>query len=152
MYTVFHAIVGYFFLILVVRGLSRRPGAQMTPFEFVIIFLIGGVIILATVGNDRSETNSVCAVITIGLMHRLVSWLSIRFPAFGKVAQGTPLVVLQDRQWQTEIVDNMRLQEMDVMAAARAKGVKSLDQIKLAVLERNGGISIIKQDKQESDS
>ncbi len=152
MYTVLHAVVGYLFLVLVVRGLSRRPGAQMTPFEFVIIFLIGGVIILTTVGNDRSETNSVCAVITVGLMHRLVSWLSIRFPSFGKIAQSTPLVVLKDGQWQTGIMEKMRLQDMDVMAAARAKGVKTLDQIKLAVLERNGGISIIKQDEQESDS
>lgn len=150
MYTIFHAIVGYFFLVLVVRGLSRRPGAQMTPFEFVIIFLIGGVIILATVGNDRSETNSVCAVITVGLMHRLVSWLSTRFPAFGKIAQGTPLVVLKNGEWQAEVMEKMRLQDMDVMAAARAKGVKTLDQVKLAVLERNGGISIIKADEQGS--
>ncbi len=150
MYTILHAIVGYFFLVLVVRGLSRRPGAQMTPFEFVIIFLIGGVIILATVGDDRSETNSVCAVITVGLMHRLVSWFSARFPAFGKIAQGTPLVVLKNRQWQSDVMEKMRLQDMDVMAAARTKGVKTLDQIKLAVLERNGGISIIKSQEEAS--
>jgi len=48
MYTVLHAIFGYFYLLLTVRVLSRRPGAQMTPFEFVIIFLMGGVIILTT--------------------------------------------------------------------------------------------------------
>jgi uncharacterized membrane protein YcaP (DUF421 family) len=144
MYTVLHAIVGYFFLVLVVRVLSRRPGAQMTPFEFVIIFLIGGVIILATVGDDRSETNSVCAVITIVLMHRLVSWLKVRFPAFGKVVDGTPLIVLQNGEWQTEVMDKMRLQDTDVMAAARTKGVKTFDQVKYAILERNGAISIIK--------
>ncbi len=150
MYTVFHAIVGYFFLVLVVRGLSRRPGAQMTPFEFVIIFLVGGVIILTTVGDDRSETNSVCAVITVGLMHRLVSWLGSRFPFFGELVEGTPLVVLKNGQWQTEVMEKMRLQDTDVMAAARNKGVKTLDQIKLAVLERNGGISIIKKNEEES--
>ena len=51
MSTVIHAIVGYFFLLLAVRVLSRRPGSQMTPFEFVIVFLMGGVIILSTVGT-----------------------------------------------------------------------------------------------------
>ena len=61
MYTVIHAIAGYFLLLLTVRVLVRRPGAQLTPFEFVIIFLIGGIIILATVGNDHSETNCTCA-------------------------------------------------------------------------------------------
>jgi uncharacterized membrane protein YcaP (DUF421 family) len=147
MYTILHAIVGYFFLVLIVRALTRRPGAQMTPFEFVIVFLIGGVIILATVGNDRSETNSVCAVLTIVLMHRLVSWLKIRYPTFGKIVDGTPLVVLKDGEWQTEVMRNMRLQEMDVMAAARNNSVKTLGKVKYAILERNGAISVIKKEK-----
>src|SRR5438045_3420138 len=150
MNTVIHAIVGYFFLLLIVRALSRRPGAQMTPFEFVIIFLIGGVIILTTVGNDRSETNSVCAVITVGLMHRLVSWLKVRFPRFGLLVDGTPLVILKDGEWQSEVMDKMRLQDMDVMAAARTKGVKTLDKIKYAILERNGGISIIERSEEHT--
>src|ERR1700677_4063016 len=55
--TILHAIFGYFFLLLIVRVLSRRPGGQLTLFEFVIVFLIGGVIILSTVGKDRSVTN-----------------------------------------------------------------------------------------------
>jgi uncharacterized membrane protein YcaP (DUF421 family) len=147
MSTIIHAVIGYFFLLLVVRALSRRPGAQMTPFEFVIIFLIGGVIILTTVGNDRSEINSVCAVITVGAMHRLVSRLKVRFPRLGLIVDGTPLVLLQDGQWQIEAMQKMRIEDDDVMAAARIKGVKTLDQIKYAILERNGGISIIKAEQ-----
>jgi hypothetical protein len=50
MVTIVHAVFGYLFLLLVVRVLSRRPGGQLTLFEFVIVFLIGGVIILSTVG------------------------------------------------------------------------------------------------------
>ncbi len=83
MYTIIHAIIGYFFLLLTVRVLSRRPGAQMTLYEFVIVFLIGSVIILATVGDDRSVTNCVCAVITVGLMHGLLSWAKAHSPRLG---------------------------------------------------------------------
>ena len=147
MYTIIHAIIGYFFLLLTVRILSRRPGAQMTPFEFVLIFLIGGVIILTTVGDDHSETNAVCAVIIVGLMHRIVSFLKQRFPRFGFLVDGTPLVLLKDGEWQTEIMGKMRIQDMDVMAAARAKGLKDLSQIRYAILERLGSISIIKEEK-----
>lgn len=57
MTTVLHAIAGYFFLMLIVRVLSRRPGGQMTMSDFVLVFLMGGVIILATAGQDRSLTN-----------------------------------------------------------------------------------------------
>lgn len=147
MSTIFRAIVAYFFLLVTMRILSRRPGAQMTPFEFVLIFLVGGIAILATVGDDRSEINSVCAVVTVGLLHRTIGGLKHRYPRFGLLVDGTPLVLLKDGQWQTEIMNKMRVQDTDVMAAARSKGLKSLDDIEYAILERNGGISIIKTQK-----
>lgn len=145
MYTILHSIAGYFYLLLTVRVLARRPGAQMTLFEFVIVFLMGGIIILATMGDDRSVTNSVCAVLTVGICHRLVSRLKTRFPAFGRVVDGTPVVLLKNGEWQTSVMNAVKVQDTDVMAAARSKGVKSLDGIKYAVLERNGAISIIKK-------
>jgi len=74
MSTIIHALIGYFVLLLLVRVLRRRPGEQMTMFEYVLIFLIGGVAILFTVGNDRSVTNCTCAVITIGFIHRALAW------------------------------------------------------------------------------
>lgn len=145
MHTIVYATAGYFFLLIAVRILSRRPGAQMTPFEFVLIFLMGGVIILSTVGDDHSVTNAVCGVLTVGLLHRLLSTLKVRFPRLGAIVDGTPLVVLEKDQWHVDIMDKMRLADDDVMAAARVKGVKTLDGIKYAVLERNGAISIIKK-------
>ena len=147
MYTILHAIVGYFFLLLTVRILSRRPGAQLTPFEFVIVFLIGGVIILATVGNDRSITNCVCAIFTIVLLHQSVSWLRSRNKWLRDAIDGKPLVLLKDGEWQIQALSGMRLEDDDVMAAARTKNVKDLTGIKYAVLERNGSISIIKAEQ-----
>src|SRR3954462_1947666 len=93
MTTVLHALLGYFYLLLTIRVLRRRPGAQMTPFEFVLIFLIGGVIILTTVGKDRSLTNSVGAIVTVGLAHRTVSWLKQQSPTVGLIVDGTPLLL-----------------------------------------------------------
>lgn len=117
----------------------------MTPFEFVIIFLMGGVIILSTVGNDRSETNSVIAVMTIGLLHRAVSALAVRYRLFGLIFEGMPIVVLNRGRWRMDIMNMMRLQPPDIMASARTKGVKTFDGIRYAVLERLGSISILKE-------
>ncbi len=147
MSTIAHAIAGYFFLLLTVRVLARRPGAQMTLFEFVIVFLVGGVIILSTVGNDRSVTNCVIAILTIGLLHNLVAWLKMRFPAFSIVIDGTPLVLAKDGCWQEEAMHGMKIAPEDVMAAARMKGIDSIFKVKYAILERNGSISIIQADE-----
>lgn len=143
MYTVLHAIAGYFFLLLTVRVLVRRPGAQLTPFEFVLIFLIGGVIILATVGNDHSVTNCTCAIIVIGLVHRLVSILRRKFPRLGAWIDGVPLVLIRNGEWQLEQLEGLRIDREDVIAAAREKGLTSLHDVEYAVVERNGSISII---------
>lgn len=147
MYTIWHAVAGYFFLLLIVRILSRRAGGQLTLAEFVLVFLIGGVIILATVGDDRSMTNCVCGVITVALLHRLVSGLKARFPRFGAVVDGTPLVLLKDGKWQVEQMHKAHVDDQDVMSAARGQGIKTLSGIKYAILERNGSISIIKTDE-----
>ena len=145
MYTLLHAVLGYLFLTLMIRVLARRPGAQMTPFEFVLVFLVGGVIILATVGDDHSMTNCYGGVIAICLMHRLVGILKQRSPRWADIIDGKPILLLQNDEWQTSSMKQAHVDTMDVMAAARDKGLRTLDEIKYAVLERNGGISIIKK-------
>jgi uncharacterized membrane protein YcaP (DUF421 family) len=147
MYTLIHAIIGYFFLLLIVRIFARRPGAQMTPFEFVLIFLIGGVIILSTAGDDRSITNCYGAVIVICLMHRLVGQVKQHSPRLGRIIDGTPVLLLKDGQWQVTSMKGVRIDDTDVMAAAREKGIKTLNDIKYAVLERNGAITVIERKK-----
>src|SRR5947209_15018811 len=143
MHTVLRAFFGYFYLLFLVRVLARRPGAQMTPFEFVLIFLIGGIIILASADDDHSMINCIGGVVTVALLHRSVSYLKQRYPKFAAVVDGSPVVLLKRDQWQMEALHVMNVDEADVMAAARTKGLRRLDQIKYAILERNGGISII---------
>ncbi len=140
---VFRAIFGYCFLVLMVRVVGRRPGKQLTPFEFVLIFFMGGVTLTPMIGDDRSITNALLTIATIGVTHFILSWVKQVSPTAGRVIDGTPLVLLQKGQWQKEIMDKMAIQDNDVMATARDEGIKSLEEIDYAVLERNGEISII---------
>ncbi len=134
---------------LVVRVLTRRPGGQMTLSDFVLVFLLGGVIILSTAGDDRSLTNCTCAVITIGLLHRTVSWVKGRLPRVGAFVDGTPLLLMKHGQVEEDMLHGMQIGRPDLEAAARLKGVRSLDQVDFAILERNGGISIIEQEEKD---
>jgi uncharacterized membrane protein YcaP (DUF421 family) len=143
MATLLHAIAGYFILLLTIRLLTRRPGSQMTLFEFVLIFLMGGIIIASTMGNDRSVTNATCAVIMVGLIHRGVSYARNRWIRFGKLIDGVPLVIYKSGNWQEEVMREMRIAPEDVLAAARTKGYRGVDDIDYAILERNGQISIL---------
>lgn len=143
MTTLWHALVGYIVLTLTVRVFTRRPGAQMTLFEFVIVFLMGGVIILATVGRDRSMTNCMCAIVAVASLHRFVFFLKGRFPKVGELLDGTPLVLRRAGVWQERVMQGMHVAEEDVLASARLNGYTTIEQIDYAILERNGGITII---------
>jgi uncharacterized membrane protein YcaP (DUF421 family) len=149
MTTLIHAIAGYFILVLTIRLLSRRPGSQMTLFEFVLVFLMGGIIIASTMGNDRSVTNATCAVIMVGLLHRSVSYARNRWTMVGKIIDGTPLVLYKRGEWQEEAMREMKIAPDDILAAARTKGLRGFDDIDYAILERNGQISILSK-KEES--
>lgn len=140
---VFRAMFGYCFLLFIVRIVGRRPGKQMTPFEFVLIFFIGGLTLTGMVADDRSLTNALCQIVTVALMHFVITWLRGKSKRVSLVADGSPLVLLEKGQWRTRTLQKMRIQDDDVMAAARDKGLERLDQIDFAVLERNGEISII---------
>ena len=151
MNTILRAAVAYLFLLLVVRVIGRRPGAQMTPFEFVLIFFIGGISIQAVVGEDHSLVNAFTAICAIALMHVLVASAKQRFPVIGRLVDGTPLLLLKRGEWQSQTMAEMRVQDVDVMEAARSRGISDLGQIKYAILERNGGVSIICLGKDELD-
>ncbi len=143
MEAVIRAFVGYILMVLMVRVVGRRPGKQLTPFEFVLIFFIGGLALTAIVGDERSFTNAVCQIIAIAVAHYALSWCRSKSPRIARLLDGTPLILLEKRRWRARTLLNMRIADDDVMAAARDRGLKAFDDIELAVLERNGEINVI---------
>jgi len=140
---VIRAVAGYVFLILVVRIVGRRPGKQLTPFEFVLIFFIGGLALTAIVGDERSITNAICQIIAIALAHYAISWGRSRFPRFARIVDGTPLLLLERGSWRTETLKKMHIADTDVMFAARDHGISALKGVEVAILERNGDVSVL---------
>ena len=142
--TILKVSVVFFALIFVLRIVGRRSVSHMTPFELIIIFLIGGLANQAIVADDRSLTNALLAIFTVALLHVLVATLKQYFPHFARIADGTPVVVYSHGEWDERILRRMRVQREDIMAASRQQGLTAAEQIRYAIIERDGSISIIK--------
>jgi len=142
-FTIFRALFGYLFLVLMVRIVGRRPGKQLTPFEFVLIFYLGGLTLTGMVGDEVSLSNAVCQILAVAVCHYSLAWLRFRSARVAKILDGVPLILLEYGQWRTDTLSRMRLQDDDVMDMARGQGLKDLSSIKTAVLESYGEISII---------
>ncbi len=143
MAAVLRAILGYYFLVFMMRIAGRRPGKQLTPVEFILVFFCGGLVLTTTVADDRSLTNALSQIVAIACAHYLLVFLRDRSPAFGRIMDGTPLVLLERGRWHTSTMNMMQIADDDVMAIARDQGMERLEQIEYAILERNGQISII---------
>jgi uncharacterized membrane protein YcaP (DUF421 family) len=152
LFTILRAAFGYLFLVLIVRIVGRRPGKQLTPFEFVLIFYLGGLTLTGMVGAEMSLTNALCQILTIALCHYGLTWLRLRSDTFTRVLCGTPLVLLENGHWRSRTLSKQQLQDDDVMDMAREQGIRDLSGIKLAMLETYGQINIIPAEQKEEQN
>ena len=143
-FTILRAAFGYLFLVLIVRIAGRRPGKQLTPFEFVLIFYLGGLTLTGMVGTEVSLINAICQILTVCLCHYGLAYLRYRSRGFTSLLDGVPLVLLSKGQWRPDTLKQMLIQDDDVMDMARDQGIRDLNGIDTAILETFGEITIIK--------
>jgi uncharacterized membrane protein YcaP (DUF421 family) len=148
MQMVLRAAAAYWILLFAVRLIGRRTASQMAPFDLVVLFLFAGITITAVLADDHSMVGAFSGICTIGLMHVLASWLKTRSDLAGRIIDGTPVVVFEHGEFNRRRMSRLRLNEQDVMAAARQRGLMRLDQVRYAVAERDGKISIIQDGPQ----
>ena len=134
----------YFFLLVLFRLAGKRTLSDVTTFDFVMLLIIGEATQQALLGEDFSLTNAFLVILTlIGLDIAMSLWQQ-RWPRLSKWIEGVPLVIVEDGRPLHERMKRARVSEKDVLTAARERqGLARMDQIRYAVLERSGGISII---------
>jgi uncharacterized membrane protein YcaP (DUF421 family) len=125
---------------------GRRPGKQLTPFEFVLIFYLGGLTLTGMVGRDVSFTNAVLQIMTIAAVHWIITAIRARSPRAARILDGTPLLLVNGGEWREHTMRLMRITRIDVMSMARDQGVSAIEDIHSATLERNAEISILRQE------
>lgn len=146
--SVLRAAAIYIGLLVIMRFAGKRSLAQITTFDFVLLLIIGEASQQALLGHDVSVTNALLVVITLVMLDIGLSLLKRHSKRFDKLLEDVPLVIVEDGVFLKDRMAKARVDEQDVLTAARhMQGIERLDQIRYAVLERSGGISIIpKQD------
>lgn len=138
----------YVFLLLVFRISGQRSLGQVTTFDFVLLLIIAETTQQALLGEDFSMTTAFLLIVTLIALDIGLSLLKQRSPRLDRFLEGLPLVIVENGQPLHERMAKARVDEDDVMSAARElQGLERMEQIKYAVLERNGNISIIARGK-----
>lgn len=141
---VLRALVVYFLVFAVTRVIGRRELSSLQPFDFILLVVIGDLVQSGVTQNDTSVTGVLLVVCTIGILEVGVSYLGFRFRRVRPMLQGEPIVLVENGRL---IENNMRRERLtldDLAEKARLAEIESLQDVKWAVLETNGGISFIK--------
>jgi uncharacterized membrane protein YcaP (DUF421 family) len=141
---VIRAAIVYAFLLLLLRLSGKRTLAQVTTFDFALLLIISEATQQALIDDDNSMINAAVIITTLVGLNILLSLLKQRFQFVERLLEGIPLLIVADGKPLLHVMNKERIDLDDVLDAAReSHGLESLDQIKHAVLERNGKISII---------
>lgn len=131
-------------LLLIFRISGKRTLAQITTFDFVLLLIIGEATQQAMLGDDFSVTNGVLVITTLVALDVAMSFVKEKLRWFDRAADSLPVVIFQDGRPIGDRMRKARVEENDILAAGRgSQGIERLDQIKYAVLEQSGSISVI---------
>jgi uncharacterized membrane protein YcaP (DUF421 family) len=144
MTAVVNAILLYTFLIVLFRCAGKRTLHQATVFDVVLLLIIAEAAQGVLVGEDPSLTQALVVIATLVLMDIGLSLVKQRWPGVEGWLDGRPLLILADGKPMEERMRRSRVGVDDILEAARElRGLERLEQIRYAVLERDGRISIV---------
>lgn len=144
MQSVFRAAAVYFILLLVFRVAGNRSIGQITAFDFILLLIISEAIQQALISTDYSITNAFLIVVTLVGLDIMMSLWKQRSGKIARVLDGLPILVIEDGKLHHDRMKKERVEESDILRAAREKqGLERLDQIKHAIVEATGGVTVI---------
>jgi uncharacterized membrane protein YcaP (DUF421 family) len=142
---VLRAVVLYVFIVFVMRVIGRRELSSMTPFDLVLLIILGDAIQQGLTQDDYSVTGAILAVATIATLQVFTSYLSYRSKKARTVLEGDPIVLVDHGQIVQGNLKRERMTEDEVAEEMRQQQIASLDEVEWAIIEANGAISFIKK-------
>jgi uncharacterized membrane protein YcaP (DUF421 family) len=145
---VLRAAVMFAVLWLVFRIAGRRTLAEITTFDFILLLIIGDATQQALVGDDYSITTAALVIVTLVLLDVFMGRLAITGKAVSRLIESAPVIVIDNGKVLDDALrhEGVNLEEV-MMAAREIHGLQTLDDIKYAIVERHGGISIVPTDE-----
>ncbi|GAC1549472.1 MAG: DUF421 domain-containing protein [Herpetosiphon sp.] len=138
-----HTFLIYLFLIVGLRLMGRRHTGQLTIIDLIIIIVLGSAVETAMVAANTSLPAGIVSASTLLLTNRLLSWSLTRSKRLRRLVLGGPVLLVRHGVFVEEHLKRVGFTEADVMEAIRQHGEEAVTDVKYAVLEDDGSISVL---------
>lgn len=133
----------YGFMMVAFRFSGKRTLKDITVFDFVLLLVLSEGVQQALTSDDYSLVNAWVIIGTFLFLDVLMSLFKRRLRWLDRMLDGEPLIIVRNGVPLEDRMSKERIDMDELQEAMRQSGLESVDQIKYAVLERNGDISII---------
>lgn len=139
---VLRGIVIYLLVTVLMRLSGKRAVGQFTPFDLILLILIGNAVQNGINGGDNSLTGAFVMASTLIALNYFVAWGSARSNRFRTLAEGRATLLARNGRVFHEVLRRELVSDADFRKAMRQSGCEHESSIKLAILETNGHITI----------
>ena len=143
---ILRSLIVYFFLLLMLRLLGKREVSQMTVFDLVVLLILSNVLQNAMIGPDNSVTGGLIGATSILVANWLVGRLAFKSKRFGRAVEGVPVVMVHHGQFVEPNLSRESISKEDLLSTLRTQGIFDLQEVRVAVLEPSGKLSVMKED------
>lgn len=133
----------YFFIILAVRLMGKRQVGELKPHELVITILLSAIAVIPLEENSMPLANCIVPILLFISMEIIVSVLSMKSIWFRNLVQGRPIFIIRNGKLDQKKLRQMRFTIDDIVDALRQKDIFDISEVRDAVVETNGTISLL---------
>jgi len=137
------AILVYAFLLVAIRLFGRRELGQLTAFDLIVLLTLSNILQNAMIGNDNSLSGGVIGAAVLLSANYAIAFATFKNPKAERVLAGLPKILIRDGVLQRDAIRSELLTEQELLSAVRREGLETFEQVKFAIAEPNGLISII---------
>ncbi len=142
---VLRATVMFAILFGLLRLLGKRELGQMTPFELVMLIVVGDLIQQGITHNDFSLTGASLAIATFAFWTVMLSWAVYLSPRAARVIEGEPRVLIHNGMLIEASLRRDRLSRREIESEMRLAGISAIKDVAWGILEPEGKISFIRK-------
>jgi uncharacterized membrane protein YcaP (DUF421 family) len=140
---VLRAVVVYVVLLAMIRISGKRTMGQFTPFDVLLIVLLGNAVQNSLLGKDQSLIGGLLLAAVLISLNWLAGFATSRYRRAERVIEGVPVVLARDGKLFDQVLRRELVSENDFDEALRQNGELALEDVELALLETDGRISVV---------
>ena len=142
---VVRGIAVYAFLFVMLRLTGKRQVGQLAPFDLILLLILSNAVQNSMNAGDNSLIGGLIIATTLILLNWAVAYGTYRSPMAERIVEGQARVIVRDGCIIDDVMMSEKITMSELEAALRLAGSFSLSEVKLAMLEANGHLSVWQQ-------